>query len=90
MNVKSPAIKEDMLKRLKRIEGQVRGVEKMIEEERECHDIIQQLAAIRAAVHQANLVLVRNYASECLLKPNAEASPEELVDSLIGMLSKVP
>ncbi|MBI3761763.1 MAG: metal-sensitive transcriptional regulator [Chloroflexi bacterium] len=90
MNVKSPTIKEDILKRLRRIEGQVRGVQKMVEEERECHDIIQQLAAIRAAVHQANLVLVRNYASECLLKPNAEASPEELVDSLIVMLSKAP
>jgi DNA-binding FrmR family transcriptional regulator len=90
MKVTSPVVKQDLQKRLRRIEGQVRGVQKMIADERECTDILQQLAAVRSAVHQTTLALVRSYASECLLKPDAESTPEEIVDSLIGVLNKVP
>ncbi len=90
MNVTSPTVREDLQKRLRRIEGQVRGVQKMIDEGRECQDIVQQLAAIRSAVHQTTLILVRSYASECLLKPDADSSPEEVVDNLIAVLNKVP
>jgi DNA-binding FrmR family transcriptional regulator len=90
MKVSSPTVKDDLNKRLRRIEGQVRGVQKMIDEERDCGEIMQQLAAVRSAVHQATLALVRSYASECLLKPSADSSPEEVVDSLIGILSRVP
>jgi DNA-binding FrmR family transcriptional regulator len=90
MKVCSPAVKDDLQKRLRRIEGQVRGVQKMISEERECGEIVQQLAAIRSAVHQTNLALVRSYACECLTNPDAEATPEEVVASLIGILNKVP
>lgn len=89
-NATSPTVREDLQKRLRRIEGQVRGVQKMIDEGRECQDIVQQLAAIRSAVHQTTLILVRSYASECLLKPDAGSSPEEVVDSLIAVLNKVP
>ena len=82
--------KEDLKKRLRRIEGQVRGVQKMIDEDRECREILQQLAAVRSAVHQTTLLLVRSYASECLLQPDASSSPEEMVESLIGVLDKMP
>jgi len=90
MTVTSPEAKANLQKRLRRIEGQVRGVQKMIAEERECGDILQQLAAVRSAVHQTTLILARTYACECLLKPSAEATPEEMVDNLIGILDKVP
>ena len=90
MNAPSAAVKDDMLKRLRRIEGQVRGVQKMIEEDRECNDVIQQLAAIRSAVHQANLALVRDYACRCLLEADDESSAEQRVDSLVNVLSKIP
>ena len=88
--VTSPETREDLQKRLRRIEGQVRGVQKMIADERECGDILQQLAAVRSAVQQTTLILARSYACECLLKPRAEATPEEVVDSLMGILNKVP
>src|SRR3990170_1693167 len=68
VQVKNAATKEDLKKRLRRIEGQVRGVEKMVDDDRDCHEIIQQLAAIRAAVQQASLLVVRSYASQCLLE----------------------
>lgn len=90
MNVTSPAVKLDLQKRLRRIEGQVRGVQRMIEEERDCGELIQQLAAIRSAVQQASLVLVRSYAAQCL---RADAPPDDreaMIESLIGVLNKVP
>ena len=90
MKIKGDTKKDVLTKRLRRIEGQVRGVQKMIDEERDCREILQQLAAVRAAVHQTTLLLVRSYASECLLQPDANASPEEVVDSLIGVLDKMP
>lgn len=83
-----PEAKEELRKRLARIEGQVRGVQRMLDEGRDCQAILQQLAAIRAAVQQASLVLVRSYAAECLARP--DESPEELADTLIGALSKLP
>jgi CsoR family transcriptional regulator, copper-sensing transcriptional repressor len=89
-NVTSTAKKDALKKRLRRIEGQVRGVQRMIDEDRECREILQQLSAVRSAVHQTTLLLVRSYASECLLQPDANATPEEVVDSLIGVLDKMP
>jgi DNA-binding FrmR family transcriptional regulator len=48
MKVEGAATKEELQKRLKRIEGQVRGVQRMLDEDRDCHEIVQQLAAIRS------------------------------------------
>ena len=88
MKVRSPAVKEDLQKRLKRIEGQVRGVQKMVGEDRDCHEIIQQLAAIRSAVQQVSLVVVRSYASQCLLEPHEGESQDAIVEDLISVLSR--
>jgi DNA-binding FrmR family transcriptional regulator len=79
-------------KRLRRIEGQVRGVQKMLDEERDCHEIIQQLAAIRSAVQGASLMFMKQYASDCLMNadPSDRASRSMLVDDLIGLLGKAP
>ena len=59
--------------RLRRIEGQVRGVQRMVDEERDCPDILQQMAAIRSAMHQASLVLARAYAARCLRRTGRAA-----------------
>ncbi|HLF01937.1 MAG TPA: metal-sensitive transcriptional regulator, partial [Anaerolineales bacterium] len=67
MKIRNDAVKEDLLKRLKRIEGQVRGVQKMIEEGRDCHEIVQQLAAVKSAVQGASLLFMKDYASDCLM-----------------------
>lgn len=91
MKIKSPAVKEDLQKRLKRIEGQLRGVQKMLDEDRECHEVIQQLTAVRAAVQGATLVFMRDYASDCLMNLDSEQDKqtrEMMVDDLIGLLGK--
>ena len=59
MELRSPEVKADLVARLQRIEGQVRGVEKMVLEDRECGAILQQMTAIRSAVHNASLVLAQ-------------------------------
>ena len=89
MRVKNEAAKEDIKKRLSRIEGQVRGVARMVDDDRDCHEIIQQLAAIRSAVQQVSLVVVRSYASQCLLEPHEGESEDAIVEDLISVLSKV-
>ncbi|MFN8595851.1 MAG: metal-sensitive transcriptional regulator [Anaerolineae bacterium] len=92
MKVQAPATKDELQKRLRRIEGQVRGVQKMLDEERDCHEIIQQLAAIRSAVQNASLMFMKQYASDCLLSADKTdvATRAMLVDDLIGLLGKAP
>ncbi len=62
----------------------------MLDEGRSCHEILQQLTAIRSAAHQASLVLVRNHALECLRHPDQSMSTEEIVDAVMGFLANVP
>jgi len=78
--------KADLLRRVRRIEGQARGVARMIEEDRACHEILQQLAAIRSAAHQATIALVRVYTTECMA---SDGSPEEIADALATALSRL-
>jgi CsoR family transcriptional regulator, copper-sensing transcriptional repressor len=88
MPVMTPRVKADLTARLHRIEGQVRGVERMIEEERECPDVLQQMAAIRSAVRQASLLLARAYL-ECVLRDREDAVTDEELDQLMATLAKV-
>ena len=76
--------KEELQKRLRRIEGQVRGVSRMVDEDRDCREIVQQLAAIRAATHQVGLLVARAYAWQCMAQPLDQA----MLDDLISILGK--
>lgn len=78
--------KTRLLRRVRRIEGQARGVARMIEEDRDCGEILQQLAAVRSAAHQATIALVRSYATECVV---SDASAEEIADALAMALSRL-
>jgi DNA-binding FrmR family transcriptional regulator len=86
----SPTASKDLRNRLSRIEGQARGVQNMLDQGRTCQEILHQLLAIRSAAHQASLVLVENHALECLQPTGESASAEEIVSSLIGVLSHMP
>ena len=55
-----------MLVRLRRIEGQVRGIQRMVEENRDCRDVVVQLAAVKASVASLNTLVAETYAQECL------------------------
>jgi len=57
--------RDAVIKRLKRIEGQVRGLQKMVANERECESIITQLAAVRSAIDSAGALILNNYMKLC-------------------------
>jgi DNA-binding FrmR family transcriptional regulator len=82
--------KKDLVNRLKRAEGQMRGVQRMIEEERDCEAILQQLTAVRSALHTASLALARAYATQCLVESDNSITTTQVIDSLINALGKLP
>lgn len=79
--------KETLLKRLRRAEGQVRGVARMIEEDTYCIDILTQVSATQAALDKVALELVRDHAKHCLTNDklahgSVDEKAEELVDAI--------
>ena len=72
--------------RLRRIEGQVKGVNRMMEEGRDCTDVITQLAAIKAAVNSVSGELIEAYAIRCIRHPEDFPSPELAVEHAVKAL----
>jgi CsoR family transcriptional regulator, copper-sensing transcriptional repressor len=86
-----PAIKDANLKHLRRIEGQVRGIAGMIEEDRYCADIITQVAAVRESLHSVARNLMRNHLAHCAAQALHEegSERERMVDELLDLVSKI-
>jgi DNA-binding FrmR family transcriptional regulator len=82
-------LQENLDKRLQRLEGQVRGVRRMLEEDRDCQDILTQLSAIRGAAYQISLLLVENYAQCCVSHPEEYGSVEEAIAKMVSTLGKL-
>jgi DNA-binding FrmR family transcriptional regulator len=84
------ATKEQLLKRLARVEGQVRGVSRMVENERYCIDVLTQISAIQAALDKISLGLLDDHARHCMQgKSGAPSDPEERVDELMGAVGRL-
>jgi DNA-binding FrmR family transcriptional regulator len=90
MHQVSVEARKDLQNRLSRIEGQAKGVQNMLEQDRSCEDVLHQLLAIRSAAHQASVILVQNHALECLRRSDESASTEQMVQALVGILAKMP
>lgn len=78
----------DLMNRLKRIEGQVRGVEKMVENDCYCVDILTQVSAITAALNSFNKVLLANHITTCVAE-DIKKGREEAVAELVLTLQKL-
>jgi DNA-binding FrmR family transcriptional regulator len=78
------AVQAEVLLRLRRIEGQVRGIQRMVAERRDCREIIVQLAAVKAAIGSLNTLVAETYAHECLCagEPVDAAEVARLLDVL--------
>lgn len=74
--------REDVIKRLARIEGHVRGVRRMVEEGRSCPEILLQLAAIRAALNKVGQIILEDHMETCILKAIKEGSGEDAIAEL--------
>lgn len=84
--------KEETLARLKKAEGQVRGIQKMIEERRYCIDVVMQLAAAESALHSVAEIILKNHLETCVLsafRSNDEEDRQEKVDELMRVYGKL-
>lgn len=80
---------EDLLKRLRRVEGQVRGVQQMLADGRECRDVITQLTAASKALEQAGFKLVASGLTYCLADPERAAEEGYGIDEVQKMFMKL-
>lgn len=85
-----PEIKNRTLKRLRRIEGQVRGLQKMVEEERYCSDILVQISSVQEALRAVGRELMRNHLKHCATEAirHGGAAAEATYDELIELIYK--
>ncbi len=81
------AVRDDLRRRLKSIEGQARGIQRMLDEGRDCHEIMDQLAALRAASTAAGLLAFHTFAQHCLQA--AEEPSQDVAKRLTGMVAKL-
>ena len=80
---------KDLLKRLNRIEGQVRGVKAMVEDERYCVDILNQVSAVQAALNSFSKVLLSNHIKTCVVDDIEAGNGEEAVEELCKTIQKL-
>jgi DNA-binding FrmR family transcriptional regulator len=79
---------EKLIARLSRIEGQVRGVSRMLENDRYCIDVIEQITAARRALEKVALMVVQRHMNHCVKNAMAEGRGEDLTEELVGSLDK--
>ena len=82
------ATKDQLLKRLRRVEGQVRGVEKMVDDDRYCIDVLTQISAIQAALDKVALGLMDDHARHCVVDGPAELK-DERTEELMAAVARL-
>ena len=84
------ANKDQLRKRLARVEGQVRGVQRMVDEDRYCIDVLQQISAIQAALNKVALGLVDDHVRHCMTDAAADATRrDEMTTELMGAVGSL-
>ncbi|MCO5315776.1 MAG: metal-sensitive transcriptional regulator [Solirubrobacterales bacterium] len=83
------ADKEPLLKRLRRIEGQVRGIESMVEENRYCIDVVTQITAVQAALDKVALGLLEDHASHCVVGAADPEVRDERTEELMSVVRRM-
>ena len=81
---KTDVSRETIVKRLRRIEGQIRGLQKMVSDERECESIVMQLAAVRAAIDSVGALVLNNYVHICA--PKGSISDPDVYESIVKVV----
>lgn len=84
------ADKEKLAKRLARIEGQVRGIARMVDEDRYCIDVLTQISAVQAALDKVAMGLLDGHARHCLVGGHGgPTAPNDRVDELMGAVGRL-
>jgi DNA-binding FrmR family transcriptional regulator len=82
------SVKTNALARIKKIEGQIRGIQKMIENNRYCIDIVNQITAARKALYMASLIVIKGHVDNCVADAIKEGKSNEKIDELIDTMYK--
>jgi CsoR family transcriptional regulator, copper-sensing transcriptional repressor len=80
--------KDDLLKRLRRMEGQVRGLQSMVEDDRYCLDIVQQTQALSAAAREVALIVLEDHLRGCVQEAMNENKGEAAIKEMVAVLGK--
>ncbi len=80
--------KPSLLARMKKIEGQTKGIQRMIEEDRYCIDIVQQLTALSGAVDEVSLLILQGHIEGCVTDAIREQRGEDYIKELVGTIRK--
>ncbi len=81
--------KQALLGRLRRIEGQIRGLQRMVDEDTYCIDVLTQISAVQAALDKVALGLVDDHARHCVIGGAASGTSDELTDELMGAVGRL-
>lgn len=80
--------KDDLVNRLKKIEGQVKGIQRMVEADKYCVDVLIQVAAVRAAINRVGTIVFEHHSRGCIRNAVENKDQEAAIEELIGVLSK--
>lgn len=80
--------REAIIKRLRRIEGQIKGIQKMVEEEQFCGDILIQVSAARSALNSAGGIILENYIKDCIKEYLIRGKSDDDLDQLVDIMVK--
>jgi len=76
--------KKRILNRLKRLEGQIRGLQTMIESDKECEDVLTQIMAVKSALNQVGLHIIGHSMKRCVMR-SVDKDPEAMIDEAIAL-----
>jgi CsoR family transcriptional regulator, copper-sensing transcriptional repressor len=80
--------KEAILRRLRKIEGQVRGLQQMVEDDRYCLDIVQQITALSAAAREVSVIVLEDHMRGCVANAVREDNAEPVIKEMVTVLSR--
>lgn len=80
--------KQKLLNRLKRIEGQTRGIQRMVQEDKYCVDIMTQISSIQSALEQVSLTLMEDHMRHCVAEAIAQGNGDEKISEVVNVLKR--
>jgi DNA-binding FrmR family transcriptional regulator len=82
------ASKEELAARFSRLQGQINGISRMVEEERYCPDVLTQLSAAVAALEKIGFILLRDHIAHCVVEDVAKGRGDETIDELMAVVHR--
>lgn len=80
--------KDAILQRLKKIEGQVKGIQRMVEDGKKCSDILMQVTAVRSAINRVGAIVFQNHTRDCLRSMVNNQNEDDTLEELVKLMDK--